>query len=117
MRHRSPMRILSRLRARLTQSYPARAGLVCGSLAWGVLLSAGAASAQPPPAPAAPPPPAPAAPAPAPGDAPLIPPGPAAPPAAASPPASPPPASPPDTDRDAKALANQGGERPSGERP
>jgi uncharacterized protein (TIGR04551 family) len=106
------MRILSRLLARLSACNHARAGVLGGSLAWGVLLSASVASAQPAPAPA----PAPAA-AP-PGDAPLIPPAPAASAPAPTTPLPPPPAAAqpapaPDPDRDAKALSKQGGERPA----
>jgi uncharacterized protein (TIGR04551 family) len=103
------MRIPSRLVARQNGCNQARAGVLGGWLGAALLLAAGPALAQP-----APPPPAPVPAPPPAGDAPLIPPTPvAAPspvPAAAPPPAAPPPA--PDTDRDTKALAKQGADRP-----
>lgn len=120
------MRILSRFLATHSKALPS---LVSGCLAATIVLSAGAAGAQPapapppaaqPPAPAQPPPaaqaPPPAQPPPAqpppqappPADAPLLP---AA--TVAAPPSLPPAAS-LDVDRDAKALARQGSERPSG---
>jgi uncharacterized protein (TIGR04551 family) len=127
------MRILSRMLGRPSRSnlgaegsraFPDPTCSVLGaSLLCAAVLSAGSASAQPPPAPALAPPPttAPAAPAPAEGSLmpPAPPPGavaPAPPPAATlgGPPSGPvaPAAPPPDTDRDAMALAKQGGERP-----
>jgi uncharacterized protein (TIGR04551 family) len=100
------MRILSRFLAR---SNAARPGLLGGCLTAGIVLTAAAASAQPAaPPPAAPPPaappaaaPPPAAPAKPPAAEPLVPTQPAAPVAPA-----------PDVDKDAKALAKQGAERP-----
>lgn len=112
------MRILSRFLAQVSRSNEARSALFGSCLTAGIVLTASAASAQPPPAPppAQPaPPPAAAPPAPAkaaaPADAPLMPPPVAAPPSKAPAPTTPPPA--PDPDRDTKALAKQGAQRPA----
>jgi uncharacterized protein (TIGR04551 family) len=114
----TPMRTLSRLLARLNRTNDA----LPGALAVGVLLSSGVAAAQPaqppPPQPPAaqpaPPPAQPPAAQPAPAktaDAPLIPPSETK---VAAPADKDKQAPSPDVDRDAKSLAKQGSERPSG---
>ena len=116
------MRILSRFLATPSKALPS---LVSGCLAATLVVLSGPAAAQPAPAPPPPPPagvqpapppaqPPPPSPAKAPpsGDAPLLPPALGV---ATSPPPVPPalPQASPDVDRDARALAKQGSDRPS----